>query len=45
MRVIHKEYFKSFNSLPQILEMLTFGVIIVIHRSNYLCESQIDQSY
>ena len=27
------------------LGMLTFGVIIVIHRRNYLSESQIDQSY
>ena len=27
------------------LGMLTFGVIIVIHRSNYLSESQTEQSY
>ena len=44
-RVIHKEYFKSFNLLPKILGILTFGVIIVIHGSNFLSESQIDQSY
>ena len=44
-RVIHKEYFKSFNLLPKMLGMLTFGVIIVIHMSNYLSESQTEQSY
>ena len=33
---------KSFNLLPKVLGMLTFGAFIVIHRSNYLSESQID---
>ena len=27
------------------LGMLTFGTVIVIHRSNYLNKSEIDQSY
>ena len=27
------------------LGMLTFGTVIVIHRSNYLSKSEIDQSY
>ena len=27
------------------LGMLSFGTVIVIHRSNYLSESEIDQSY
>ena len=27
------------------LGMLTFGTVIVIHRGNYLSESEIDQSY
>ena len=44
-RVIHQEYFESFNSLPKVLGMLTFGAINVIHRRNYLSESQIGQSY
>ena len=44
-RVIHEEYFESFNLLPTMLGMLTLGTVIVIHKSNYLSESEIGQSY
>ena len=36
--------FESFDSLTKVLGMLTFGAFIVIHRSNCLSESQIDQN-
>ena len=44
-RVIHEEYFESFNLLPTMLGMLTLGTVIVFNKSNYLSESEIGQSY
>ena len=35
----------SFDLLPKVLGMLTFGAINVIRKSNYLSESQIAQSF
>ena len=35
----------SFNSLPKVSGMPTFGATVVNHRSNYLSQSQIGQSH